>query len=66
VPKPPNLSLPSHSFRVGFESSNIFKKSSEGVNLEPDASYQIRPSSSLVQRFRQTRKRPQLAVSALA
>jgi len=65
VPKPPNLSLTSHSFRVGFESSNSVKKSSEGVNLEPDTSYQIQPSCSLVQRLQQTRKR-QRAMSALA
>jgi hypothetical protein len=57
--------LTSHSFRVGFESSNSVKKSSEGVNLEPDTSYQIQPSCSLVQRLQQTRKR-QRAMSALA
>jgi hypothetical protein len=57
--------LTSHSFRVGFESSDIFKKSSEGVNLEPDTSYQIQPSCSLVRRLQQTRKR-QRAMSALA
>jgi len=56
--------LTSHSFRVGLESSDIFKKSSELVNLEPDTSYQIQPSSSLVQRLQQTRRRQQLAVSA--
>jgi hypothetical protein len=57
--------LTSHSFRVGLESSDIFKKSSERVNLEPDMSYQIQPSSSLVQPLQQSRKW-QRAVSAPA